>query len=143
MKLTDNFYLKEFIGPETYKQYGDSAIWFIDFRVVRICQFLRERIGKALTVNNWPDQYQFSGYRPPSCTIGASKSQHRFGRAADVKILSEKNNGADKLRDEVIVNFQHYNELGLTTIEAAEFSPTWLHFDCRLTMKETLFIVSP
>lgn len=145
MKLTNNFRLAEFIDPETYKQYGEKSIWFIDPKVVAICQKLRERMNKPLTVNNWYDggDYSLSGFRPAGTSVGASKSQHKFGRAADVKMLGEPDNGAFLLRDEITFNFEMYRELGLTTIEDETFAPTWCHFDIRWTKQETLFIMKP
>ena len=145
MKVSNNFDLYEFIDPETYKHWGDSCIWFIDPKIIKVAQLIRDRFNKVVTVNNWHSggQYHFSGFRPPECTTGAKLSQHRFGRAADFKIIGLPNYGADEIRDDIITNFQDYALAGLTTIEDAVFSPTWLHADVRQTKIATLFIVKP
>ena len=141
MKVSQNFHLKEFVPKEIYSKWGASSIWFIDRRVINIAQFIRERFKLPVTING--AGYNMSGFRPPSTTVGAKLSQHRFGRAADVKLLGQQNKGADMLRDDIIKNFSLYKKLGLTTIEDAKFSPTWLHFDVRETNQDELKIVKP
>ena len=140
MKVSANFNLKEFIDPETYKRFGDSSIWFIDNRIITLAQFIRERLNKPCTINNWSNggQYQYSGFRPPECTIGAKLSQHRFGRGIDLKC---KGMTADEVREDIIKNFDIYNKIGLTTIEDGKFAPTWCHIDVRES--EELLIVKP
>ena len=142
MKVSANFNLKEFIDPETYKRFGDSSIWFIDNRIITLAQFIRERLNKPCTINNWSNggQYQYSGFRPPECTIGAKLSQHRFGRGIDLKC---KGMTADEVREDIIKNFDIYNKIGLTTIEDGKFAPTWCHIDIRETNQEELKIVKP
>lgn len=145
MKLTKNFYLREFIDPETFKQYGDKSIWFIDPRIANIAQKLRDRLGIALYVNTWHmgGVFKYSGFRPPACPVGASKSQHKFGRAIDVKTLENKESGADMIRQEIINNFYTYHNLGVTTIESEEFAPTWCHVDLRFNKSKNLLIIKP
>jgi len=46
MKVSANFYLQEFIDPDTYKRFGASSIWFIDRKIINLAQFIRERLGK-------------------------------------------------------------------------------------------------
>ena len=146
MKISKNFYLEEFIDPETYKQYQEKSIWFIDGRLIEIVQKLRDRLGVVLYVNTWHHEggsFSHSGFRPPSCQVGASKSQHKFGRAVDIKTGDFSSNGADIIRDEIKSNWHTYNSMGLTTIEDAIFAPTWCHLDIRYTKLKTLLIVKP
>ena len=146
MKLTKNFYLREFIDPETYKQYGNSSIWFLDERVINIAQKLRDRLGSVLYINTWyipGGSFLHSGFRPPGCQVGASKSQHKFGRAIDVKTQDYNEEGANTIRDEIINNFSTYKEIGLTTIEAEEYAPTWCHIDTRWSKEDKLIIITP
>jgi len=65
-------------------------------------------------------------------------SQHRFGRAIDLKVKGMK---ADEVREDIIQNFDIYKKVGLTTIEDGAFAPTWCHIDIRDT--EGLLIVKP
>ena len=140
--LTTNFRLEEFIDPDTFKKYGESSIWFIDPRIVTLAQSMRDRLGKPCTINSWSGggQYQYSGFRPPQCSIGAKLSQHRFGRAIDLKVSGMT---ADEVRDDIIGNFDIYKKAGLTTIEDGAYAPTWCHIDIRDTGLDTLKIVKP
>tara|TARA_R100000664_G_C2697776_1_gene99339 strand:+ start:103 stop:540 length:438 start_codon:yes stop_codon:yes gene_type:complete len=145
LKVSSNFNLKEFIDPYTYGKFGDSSIWFIDSRIITLAQFIRERLGKACTINNWHlgGQYQYSGFRPPQCTVGGKLSQHRFGRGIDIKVSGMAQNGAPELREDIIKNYSIYRKVGLTTIEDGEFAPTWCHIDIRETNLDELKIVKP
>tara|TARA_R110002020_G_scaffold102076_1_gene239952 strand:+ start:1719 stop:2150 length:432 start_codon:yes stop_codon:yes gene_type:complete len=143
LKVSGNFYLQEFIDPGTYSRFGDSSIWFIDPRLVTLAQFMRERLGKPCTINNWNTggQYQFSGFRPPDCSTGAALSQHRFGRAIDLKV---KDMTADEVREDIINSWEIYKKsTALTTIEDGDYAPTWCHIDIRDTGMEELKIVKP
>lgn len=146
MKLSNNFSLVELIDRKTYQKWGTSSIWFIDPKLVQIAQFIRDRHGKPVTINNWSSggQYGFSSFDPPGGYRNASSlSQHRQGRAIDVKLLGEVNKGADILRKDIIDNFDLYRKFGLTTIEDAKYAPTWCHIDVRNTGMDVLKIVKP
>ena len=141
--LTTNFRLEEFIDPDTFGRFGELSIWFIDPRLVTLAQFMRERLGKPCTINNWHGggQYQYSGFDPPGGYRKAtSLSQHRFGRAMDLKVSGMT---ADEVRDDIIGNFDIYRKVGLTTIEDGDYAPTWCHIDIRETGLDTLKIVKP
>lgn len=137
MKVSENFHLKEFMPTRTYSRWGDSCIWFLDPRVITIAQLLRTRTA-AITING--NGYNMSGFRPPYTKVGASLSQHRFGRAIDVKV---KGWTPTEIQKEIEDNFEIYQKAGLTTIENVEFTKTWNHLDCRWTNQPTLKIVNP
>lgn len=141
MKVSTNFYLQEFIDPDTYKRFGNSSIWFIDRKIINLAQFIRERLGKPCTINNWSSggKYQYSGFDPPGGFRKAtSLSQHRFGRAMDLKV---KGISPDEVREELITNFEIYERFGLGAIEDGAFAPTWCHIDVRESKE--LLIVKP
>ena len=137
MKVSKNFTLDEFLPPAIYEM-SPNGILFLDPRIIGIAQFIRDRFGKPVTINDYLDggHYQDSGFRDPLTSIGAIFSQHKFGRAADLKIDEMD---PEEIRDDILENYALYNKVGLTTIEAA--TPTWLHIDCRWTNLETLLIV--
>lgn len=137
MKVGNNFYLNEFVSKEIYAQWGDKSIWFLDKRLFLLSQFFRDRFG-VTTINN--DQYNYSGFREPECKVGAKLSQHRFGRAMDLKF---KNATAQEVYKDVIENYDLYKKFGLTTVENIDKTPTWLHCDLRNTNQEELLIVNP
>ena len=142
MKISANFHLEEFIDPDTFDAFGEQSIWFIDPRIVALAQFMRERLAKPCTINNWSfgGKFKHSGFRPPKCTVGATLSQHRFGRAIDLKV---KGMTADEVREEIIGNFDIYKKAGLTTIEDGAYAPSWCHIDIRDTKLDILKIVKP
>jgi len=140
LKLTRNLWLTEFIPPEILENYGGNALWFIDQRIINICQFIRDRFEVPITINNWfsGGPYRYSAYRDPASTVGALLSQHKAGRAADFRL---KGVDSEEIRQDIINNWPLYQDVGLTTIERG--TPTWVHIDCRNTGRETLFIVNP
>lgn len=138
MRISKDFFDHEFVPPAIYEHYVDNSIWFIDPKIVQMAQFIRDRFGKPITINNYLSggSYQYSGFRDSSCLIGAINSQHRHGRAMDFRI---KGITPEETRADIIANFEQYRKAGLTTIEAD--TATWIHIDCRFTNQDSLLIV--
>ena len=129
-RISKNFIIQEFVPEDIYKRYGNSSIWFIDKKIVDIAQLLRTNFGKPVYINNWHlgGARQESGFRVPNTTTGATLSQHKSGRAIDIRI---KDFESEEIREYIRNTFTIWNEIGLTTIE--EKTPTWVHLDCRWT----------
>jgi len=131
MKISENFVIQEFVPKRVYEIFGENSIWLIDPRIVAFCQWLRDYMQKPIIINNWhrAGQYDESGYRDPTSDTGAHFSQHRSGRAVDIKVeghLPETIRQIVRLNyDTLIVKF------GISTIE--KDTPTWCHVDCRWT----------
>ena len=131
MKLTKNFYLHEFINPDILKWYGEVvSLGFIDNRIVDIAQFFRDRFGKPIVINGEFLGITFteSGLRKFNTQTGAIMSQHKFGRAVDLKW---EGMDADEVRADIINNYEKFRSKGLTTVE--KDTDTWIHVDCRFT----------
>lgn len=128
--MSKYFQIQELVPPAIYTQFGEKSWWYIQPVLIAVLDALREDVGQPLIVNNWSTggTYQFSGYRPPECKIGAKYSMHRMGLAADVKCKGMK--PADILKV-IQANQQKYLDLGLTTYENLEATESWLHLDCR------------
>lgn len=139
MKVSKNFELKEFIDPELYMLRGEDSIQLIDQRIITIAQAIRDHFGLPIIINNWHigGGYKESGLRKFLTKTGATFSQHKFGRAIDVKI--EGVSDYDEVRAEIVRYWPEFKASGLTTIE--DGTPTWLHSDCRNTGTDTLLIV--
>lgn len=130
--------VKELVGPDVYKQWGENAIQFIDVRIIRVAQWLRTYTGKGIVVNNWVSGgvNDERGLRNPNTTTGAKFSQHKFGRALDFNIVGLT---SDQVRQIIRDNWETLKALGLTTIELG--TQGWVHIDCRYTGLETLYEV--
>ncbi len=114
-------------------QLGERIFIIYDVRVLITADRLRKRFG-AIKVNDWHwgGGFNFRGYRPPGCTVGAEFSQHRFGRALDMDPLHAT---AEEIREDIIAK---PNEATYEYITAIETDISWLHFDVRNHSKDTL-----
>ena len=138
MKVEKNFTLAEFVHPEILDRWGAKALWFIDPKIFTIAQAIRDRFNRPVTINDWITGGLLvdSGLRQLNCQIGATLSQHKFGRAIDFRV-----DGIDPLEvQQDIKNFANYYQLaGMTTIE--DSTPTWTHADCRQTNSNEIFLI--
>lgn len=126
-----HFGLKELL-PQTfyntnYKKY-DGKLWYIlfDERLLMTIDNIREKFGKMI-VNDWAygGNNNYRGYRPLKCKVGATLSQHRFGRACD---LIPQETTANEIRDYIITN---QNKEPWKHIGGLEMGISWLHIDIR------------
>lgn len=144
MKLSKHFSLKELVSPETFQKFGNSSIWFVDRAIVDVLEIIRTRINKPVYMNTWSFNnptvlgpvYNYSGFRHPELDGFSDWSQHRFGRAADIKIPGLE---SEEIRRWIRRNYNYLWEAGLSTIE--KDTPTWVHIDTRWTGKGALFEV--
>lgn len=137
MKVSENFTIQEFVPKEVYQKWGNNSIWFIDPVIIQVAQALRDEFGPVI-ING--GSYNYSGFRPADCSVGAKLSQHRFGRAIDCKF---KNITPQKAYTEILVNQKHWMESGITTMENIAKTTSWLHVDCRTTNMNEILIVNP
>lgn len=147
IKISKYFYLDEFIDPYTYLNSKDNGLSKIDKSLFAIADFVREKYGSALFINNWFSEYEkqkklkktnekiidyiekdntirkWSCLRTNRCTIGSPISAHRLGKAIDMKGDSSK---LDKI---VKDNIKALHTLGLRRVEDIIITPNWLHLD--------------
>lgn len=124
--IPEYFKLYELIPRATYKLLKNRPwiIWqLFDSRVLYTADELRKRYGR-MTCNTWywKGKHQYRGWRPARCKVGATYSQHRFGRALDL-VPGEVT--AEEIRQDII-NLETFGLI--TCIEAKVW---WLHFDVR------------
>ena len=138
MKVSLNFTLQEFVDPVTYALRGDRSIELVDSRIITLAQFFHDYFGVGVTINNWSTggQYKESGTRSFLSKTGAVLSQHKYGRAIDMKLTGMD---PEDVRREIRIKWPLFKAKGLTTIE--KDTPTWVHADCRFTGLETLYEV--
>jgi len=138
MKVSKNFDIKELVPREVYQRFGDFSVWFLDQKTIQVLQQLRDTFGTCI-VNNWSSggKFNYSGYRQPDCKVGASFSQHKFGRAFDCKFTKAT---ADEVRQAIQADKTFWLEQGLSCYED---NVSWFHFDTRWTDLKDIFIVKP
>lgn len=125
------FDIVEFVDKRTWQALGWKAACLIDPKNVRVCDLIREKSLSPTWVNNWfmkNGKFDSSGYRAIWDSTGGSLSQHRCGRAADVKVVGLKPYQVFEL---IMDNRIEFEEAGLTTIENIKLTPSWLHIDVR------------
>ena len=141
--VSANFFLDEFVDPHTYFSKADHGLSLLDENLFKIVQLLRDYKGSSIGINNWWHQlehykknsleflhwceaenvYVWSGYRSPLCTIGASQSAHKLGKAVDPK-------GDEELYYNIVKeNPACFYSLGLRRLEDISITPGWLHAD--------------
>ncbi len=138
MKVSKNFVIQEFVPEEIYFGFGDKSTWFVDPIIIKVAQFFRDRYGISITINDWHTggKRNLSGCRPPSTKLGARLSQHKMGRAVDLKW---KGLDPEAIRKDIKENQKEFLAVGLTAVE--EGTDTWLYVDCRATgMNEIYFV---
>jgi len=132
IQLSHDFFLDEFVPQEIYRKYGAKPIWFVDKRIVDVAQFLRDHFNQPLTNNDWMDGglRNYSGFRTPDVQIGATLSQHKYGRAIDIHV---KGITPEEIRHEIRNNSHYFFQGGVRAVEMD--TPTWVHIDIRETKK--------
>jgi hypothetical protein len=124
------FALNEVVHPGAIQALGKRAWTLMDERILRGADWLRELFGPC-TINGKFGGKGFteSGLRDPFTKTGAPFSQHKFGRALDLKFHKVT---CKEVYDYIIRNPGQARENGITTVEDIAFTGTWLHIDCRL-----------
>ena len=110
-----------------------DVLWGYDWRIfmnpviINIAQVLRNEFG-SITINNkyWGGRFNWSGYRTRTSGVGAKFSQHKFGRALDLKF---KDATPIEVQNYIIENEEMFYKLGLRRLEDANITKTWLHID--------------
>lgn len=122
--IPKHFKIQELVTPSIYKVLGNRSLIVMDARILYTADILREHFGKSITINNWHKSGNFSqrGFRDSS-SVGATYSQHRYGRALDMDI---KGVTAEEARVEIVKNRDKFKYI--TTLES---DVSWLHIDCR------------
>lgn len=121
-----NFDLFELVDRATYQKSGDEAWKFFDPEALIMLDDLRDFFNVPVTVNNWwgySQGYQYRGYRPPDCMVGAQSSYHKRGMAFDCDI---KGYTAEEARKIIIENKDNLLLLRIMRLEADVF---WVHMD--------------
>lgn len=143
--MSKYFKIFELMPPEL-EPWGEFAWAFIDDRIVIAADLFRAKVDRPVLINTWKwgGAYKESGLRMPNTTTGGKLSQHKFGRALDLKV---EGLSSFEMAEIVQRNEKEFMRIGLTTIEAPEHThgkfKDWLHIDCRHTGLDKIKIVRP
>jgi len=144
MQKCEYFKIYELVDPATYKARGQKAWELLDPRLLLVIDRLRAIFG-PVTINDWKwgGRFKLSGFRPVGASqkvliktgknkgkykmvpVGAVYSQHKFGRAMDLKF---KNATAKQVRDFIRQDQAAWGKIGIRCIEN---KVSWLHVDVR------------
>lgn len=126
-----HFTLDELVCEHVYNKYGAFAYNFFDPRILIMIDTIRDRINKAIFINNWLIHGSFSqrGLRCPECQIPkdyAAKgilymSAHPLGKGFDMEV---EDMSADEVRQWIIL---HANWWPYPI--RLEDKVTWVHLD--------------
>ena len=124
------FALNELVPPDVIQARGEQAWQLMDERILRGADWLREKFGPCVINGKFGGKgFSESGLRNPLTTTGARWSQHKFGRAVDMKFLKVN---VKEVYDYILANQPEARANGITTVENINATPSWLHCDCRL-----------
>jgi hypothetical protein len=123
------FALNEVIPPAIIAERGERAWSLMDDRILRGADWLREMFGPAVINGRFGGKvFTESGLRDPFTATGAKFSQHKFGRALDLKFTRVT---AKEVYEYIIRNPSEARANGITTVEDIAFTGNWLHIDAR------------
>jgi len=137
------FTIQELVDKATFEKFGVQAWQFLNPLALQALDGLREFLNTPLIINNWANggKYEFSGFRPRNCEIGAEYSQHRLGNAFDIKCVRYT---PKEIVQKILDNKDHPLLKNINAVEDPEATPTWTHIDCRnVTDRERVKIVKP
>lgn len=133
------FCLEELVDKPLIDFYGAGALKFVDRGMALCIDRLRDTVG-PIVINDWHigGKYFESGVRLPISNTGARYSQHKFGRAFDLK---PKSISLQQLYQHITQNATRYPQI--TAIENPLHTPTWLHVDGRWHDGDGIILVEP
>lgn len=134
-----NFPLKELVDPSFLKK-PETEVWdMLDKSALRVLQEFRDRFGR-IVVNGLYKGHTFteSGLRTKTTKTGSKNSQHKVGKAFDLKFLDTTEH---KVYDWIMNNQAKCHAMGLRRVENILFTGRegdagWLHIDTKDTGPE-------
>lgn len=121
------FIIQELVSPRIHEARGDRAWEMLDAGLLRAVDRLREKFGR-IKINDWHNGGPFdsSGMRNWDDPEGAKYSDHKYGRAFDLKPLETP---VKKVYDYIRAHEWEFPEI--TVLEDIAHTPSWLHVGAR------------
>ena len=101
--------------------YTDTSV--LDPKLLILIDQVRELLNVPCTINSGSREY--CGWRPENCSVGAPRSQHKLGRAADLHPVGMTADDARHLIRKAVACGM------LPLLGGVEEGVSWLHIDCR------------
>jgi hypothetical protein len=123
--IARHFVIQELVDRDTFGTMGEKAWGILNPDAVIALDGVRDFFNRPVTVNNWHTggEFQYRGYRPPYCQIGAPESYHRRGMAFDFDV---EGINASIVRNMIV---QNQNDQLLHRIQRLEANVPWVHMD--------------
>lgn len=119
--------LTRYFKAEELLPHGFTDTSVLDAKLLILIDQVRELLGVPCTIN--VDGRQYCGWRPENCTVGAPRSQHKLGRAADLHPIGmTAEDGRLLIRKAVAAGM-------LPLLGAVELDVNWIHLDVRPRIK--------
>lgn len=135
------FKIQELVSRNVYEKYGEKSWEFIDTRLIKVIDLLREHFGKPIIVNNWcfGGNLHQRGLRANQDEIVRNKkdyyiSQHCLGKAIDFNV---KGMTVEEVYNEILKNKDKFHLI--SRIENIKDTPTWIHVDVANVDKFKIF----
>ena len=133
-KIKKYFHIRELVCPHVYEKFGEQAWDFFDRRMLDNLLFIREGIGKPITVNNWSSGGNLSqrGIRCNVCSLVKEKtslekvymSTHQQGTGVDFNVQGMSTQEVHRWIESHKDKFPHPFRIEKNTT-------TWIHMDVR------------
>ena len=135
------FKIQELVSRNVYEKYGEKSWEFIDYRLIKVLDLLREHFNKPITVNNWiwGGTLEQRGLRANYDEMVKNKkdyyiSQHCLGKAVDLNV---KGMTVQEVYEEILKNKDKFYLI--SRIENIKDTPTWIHVDVANVDKFKIF----
>lgn len=141
IKLTDNFYIDEFIHPKIYARFKADSLLYVNQVLIDLVQSIREDYDEPIFINTWGNGGSRinSGLRDYYNPLGRlNKSRHYYGLCVDLTTEDIK-----KLQKFVNERKEKYYDLGLRVIENFKFTKSWLHISVENTRLDHVKFINP
>ena len=144
------FTIHELADPAIIAERGENGTWvLLDHNILRAADWLRERFG-PISINGLYKGVLFteSGLRRANTTTGAKFSQHKSGKALDLKFHNIEEGDVYGF---IMANQEQAYRMGIRRVENIAFTGRvggggWLHIDCKETgaaMVNRIQVVKP
>lgn len=136
IKVSDNFFLDEFINKTTYNKFEIKSSRYIRPELITAAQLFRDLTGESVTICNWATggSYNESGLRDFNTSTGAKYSMHKFTQAIDIKCGKMT---SWEMYNVIKDNWSAFYKIGIRRVEHPDYTQTkngklgrdWLHID--------------